>query len=328
MNTFLVLRRCAAIATFMIMFTMIMTAQNIQSDQFEYRDNMRVNKKTNITAAMYNVNSHVYHGIPEEAARQFLHENKTKFGLINITDLKFIETIVSPAGKHVGFLQTHLGIPVYGSETVVSLNKENQVSMVVNGVMPIVALKSTVASFSKNDAIKNAISEIKAEEVTLVTQPKAELYFYQDSLNQFNLVWKINFVANNPVGDWQIFVDANSGAVIKVMDISIRYVNGQGKVFRPDPITSLQNTSLTDQNNSDYSALQSAYNTVTLSNLNDAVGSVYRLQGRYARSENIEIPNTATVTNTTSSFLYNRSQAGFEETNTYYFIDAERQYIG
>jgi hypothetical protein len=48
-------------------------------------------------------------------------------------------------------------------------------------------------------------------------------------------------------------------------------------VFKPDPITALQNSSLKDSNNANYSALQNAYVTVTLNNLNDANGGLYRL---------------------------------------------------
>jgi Zn-dependent metalloprotease len=284
MRTYLLWRICTTITALVMIFCAVVTAQNVKSNQFEYRGDSRVNTKTNITAAMYNVNSKVYTGTPEEIARQYLNENKTAFGISNIADAKLIQVIESPAGKHVGFLQTYNGIPIFGSETVVSINKENRVSMVVNGNTPITGISSTTAAVDKDFAVSSAIAKVQAEEKTMITQPKSELYIYKDSLDQFTLVWKINFIAQNPHGDWQVFVDANTGKVLKVENIGMRYVSGSGKVFKPDPITALQNSSLTDQNNSDYTALQNAYVTVTLSNLNDAIGGVYRLQGKYARS--------------------------------------------
>jgi hypothetical protein len=42
---------------------------------------------------------------------------------------------------------------------------------------------------------------------------------------------------------------------------------GTGQVFFPNPVASLQNQSLTDQNDADYAALAPAYRTVTLTNL-------------------------------------------------------------
>jgi len=106
------------------------------------------------------------------------------------------------------------------------------------------------------------------------------------------------------------------------------YETGQGKVFKPDPVTALYNTSLTDQNNADYTTLQNAYVITALPNLNPPSGGVYRLQGTYAKSEDFAYPNFTPVTSSISTFYYNRSQPGFEETNAYYFIDAQRQYVG
>jgi hypothetical protein len=42
---------------------------------------------------------------------------------------------------------------------------------------------------------------------------------------------------------------------------------GTGQVFFPNPVASLQNQSLTDQKDANYTALQPAYRLVTLTNL-------------------------------------------------------------
>jgi len=200
--------------------------------------------------------------------------------------------------------------------------------MVVNGNTPITELQSNQASISRENAIKNAITILDVDAKTFVTQPEANLYIYRNSLDQYYLVWKINFVAGKPLGDWQIFVDASSGEVLKIEDISVNYVNGQGKVFNPDPISALSDAALTDQNDADYQELQGAYKTVTLNNLNDPVGGVYCVQGKYAQSVDKESPYISLVTNASSSFIYNRSQTGFEEVNIYYHINTIREYIG
>jgi parallel beta-helix repeat protein len=210
----------------------------------------------------------------------------------------------------------------------VSINKKNRVTMVVNGNAPIPGLRSNQAGVSKEIAIENAITMLNADRKTFITEPEANLYIYRDSLDQCYLVWKINFITGQPTGDWQIFVDASSGEVLKIEDISVNYVNGQGKVFNPDPISALSDASLIDQNDSDYSEIQGAYQTVTLNNLDDPVGGIYYLQGRYAKSEDIESPTITPVTNTSATFLYNRSQVGFEEANIYYHINTMREYIG
>jgi hypothetical protein len=53
---------------------------------------------------------------------------------------------------------------------------------------------------------------------------------------------------------------------------------GSGTVFLPNPVADLQNQSLTDQKDADYSALAPAYHSVTLTNLD---GSGY-LRGDWA----------------------------------------------
>jgi hypothetical protein len=70
------------------------------------------------------------------------------------------------------------------------------------------------------------------------------------------LVYKINFNSDNPVGDWESYVNAKTGALIKAEDIACYYhsnkekikplplkkpyrvtVAGTGNVFDPDPLT-------------------------------------------------------------------------------------------
>ncbi|MBU1064791.1 right-handed parallel beta-helix repeat-containing protein [bacterium] len=315
---------------FCTMFAFITTvvAQQRATDTFEYRNNCRINVKTGVVAARYNIKSPVYQGSPEQIAKQYLDENKAIFGISNVTDLKPIQTIESPSGKHITFLQTYQGIPVFGTETVVSINKNNRITMVVNGNTDITDLKSTNADISSEKAIEKAFEKVNVDESTLIALPRCDLYIYQDSLSCANLAWKVNFGAGKPPGDWQIFIDAISGEVLKIEDISVNYVNGQGKVFNPDPISSLSDASLTDQNDADYQELQGAYKTVTLTNLNDPVGGVFCLQGKYAKSVNKQYPDYTPVTSTTPSFNYNRSQLGFEEVNIYYHLNTIREYIG
>jgi hypothetical protein len=324
----LLLKRFVIATACTSLFGSVLSAQTSGKAQFEYRGNLRVNTRTNVAAAMYNINSQVYQGSPEEMAQQFLNENKTIFGIVNVADLKLLKTIESPAGKHVGFMQTYHGIPVFRSEIVVSMNRANRITMVVNGNEPMAGVGSTAPNITKEIAISEALGKVNADEKTLIMQPTAELYLYRDSVEQLSLAWKVNLVANVPIGDWQVFVDAITGTILSVSDISAQYVSGLGRVFRPDPITALRDSTLTDQNDSDYPGLQTAYQTVTLPNLNDPIGGIYRVQGKYARSEDIEYPFTPPVESSTSSFLYNRSQLGFEEVNAYYFIDGQRQYVG
>ncbi len=317
---------------FTVMIFLVLTSITFSQNQekFIYKDNMRINAKTNIPVAIYDIDSKIYQGNPENIAKTYLLENKKLLKMKDdLQDLEFGETKKSPAGSHVSFNQKYKGFPVFRSDIVVSINNENRVTMVMNGYMPDITIPSTQPSVISSSAIKSVKDRIKVNEKSFNMQPKTELFVFQDSLDTYHLAWKVNFISHDPRGDWQAFVDAITGEIISVEDISFRSVNGIGKVFDPDPVSALSNTSLTDNNNQDYPALAGAYKIITLYELNDPISGIYRIQGKYARSEDIESPNTACVTSSTADgFQFNRSQSGFEEVNAYYFLDKQRRYIG
>jgi zinc metalloprotease ZmpB len=95
---------------------------------------------------------------------------------------------------------------------------------------------------------------------------------------------------------------------------------GHGRVFLPNPVAELQDQSLTDQKDADYAALQPAYHTVDLTNLD---GSGY-LQGDWA---NIRGETGNAAYSTENEFLYGRSDDRFEQVMAYYWITEAQKYI-
>ena len=96
--------------------------------------------------------------------------------------------------------------------------------------------------------------------------------------------------------------------------------SGTGRVFFPNPVAQLHNEGLTDQKDADYAALQPAYKTVTLTDLD---GSGF-LRGRWA--------NVVSETGKPGLFadqhvLYNRSQDEFEQVMAYYWVTQAQLYI-
>jgi Zn-dependent metalloprotease len=203
--------------------------QSHGQEKFVYQNNQRINKRTNVVAAWYDVNSRVYQGTPEQIARQFLDENRHKFGIADLADLEFKEIIKSPAGHHVAFRQRYRGIPVFRSETVVSINHENQISMVINGHAPDIKIPNTTPRVAQSAAMSAVAARLQVDPKTFIKPPSAVLTIYSDSLETHHLAWKVSLIAGKPRGSWQAFVDAFSGEVISVYDASLPYVDGQGK---------------------------------------------------------------------------------------------------
>ncbi len=95
---------------------------------------------------------------------------------------------------------------------------------------------------------------------------------------------------------------------------------GTGRVFFPNPVASLQDQTLTDQKDADYAALQPAYRTVTLTNLD---GSGY-LRGDWATITS-ETGNPAYSPDNT--FIYDRHDDRFEQVMAYYWVTEAQKYI-
>jgi len=95
---------------------------------------------------------------------------------------------------------------------------------------------------------------------------------------------------------------------------------GSGQVFFPNPVAQLQDQTLTDQDDADYAALQAAYRTKTLTNLD---GSGF-LSGDWA----VVISETGNPAySATNTFIYDRHQDEFEQVMAYYWITEAQKYI-
>jgi hypothetical protein len=95
---------------------------------------------------------------------------------------------------------------------------------------------------------------------------------------------------------------------------------GVGSVFVSNPVQSLGNESLTDQNDSDAAVPAAAYHDVTLTNLD---GSGF-LRGDYADVVS-ETGNPAY--SPTNTFRYTRHQDEFEQVMAYYWVTQAQRYI-
>lgn len=95
---------------------------------------------------------------------------------------------------------------------------------------------------------------------------------------------------------------------------------GTGQVFLPNPVAFLQDQSLTDQKDANYTALQPAYQIVTLTNLD---GSGY-LRGDWA---NIRGETGDPAFSEDNVFIYTRDDDRFEQVMAYYWVTEAQKYI-
>ena len=173
--------------------------------------------------------------------------------------VRLVRTLHSLTGVHEWYVQTYAGYPVLGSYYARHLDASGNVVSVQDGRLAVSGLDSTSPT----------IDAARARMTAGAANGRAELVVVPGS--PARLAWA---VVRNGV---RTLVDASTGSVIGRADLR-RYEDGQGRVFDPNPVVTLQDESLTDQKDADYPALQLAYRIVTLTNL-DGSGS---LRGDYA----------------------------------------------
>ncbi|MFD1047585.1 M36 family metallopeptidase, partial [Kibdelosporangium lantanae] len=134
---------------------------------------------------------------------------------------------------------------------------------------------------------------------------------------QAKLVYTV--LSDSGKGTVRTIVDAASGDVLKVENM-VKHANGTGKVFSPNPVASLQNESLTDNNDADSAVPASAYKSVTLTDL-DSSGY---LRGTYAK---INDPTNKQPKSSTHTYNYTRNNDFFEQVMAYYSVTETQKYI-
>ena len=161
----------------------------------------------------------------------YLQEKREVYGLSsNLNDIKIAETIESPAGQYVYCQQYVNDIPVFATNFIIYINKENTITYALNefrNVSKYENIKSQ-SSINSNNALQIA-NEYLNMKGDVIGEPKAELVYFESIDNGLELAWKININPVEPIGDWQIFVSASDGHIIHVEDIRMPE-DGNGRV--------------------------------------------------------------------------------------------------
>jgi Zn-dependent metalloprotease len=207
---------------------------------------------------------------------------------------------------HYWYRQTYQGHPVLGGFYARHVDHTTGAVSVTDGRRTVGTLARTLAVFSEGDA--------RAVAGRTGGQPYRSELVVVPGVSSV-LAWDVT--SDTGRGSTRTVVDAATGGVL-VVESLVKHVDGSGRVFDPNPVVTLQNEGLTDANNADLAVFGPAYKNVTLTRL-DGSG---QLRGSFARNV-----SASAVKSTTNTFVFNRSQAGFEQTMGYYQITRAQEYI-
>jgi Zn-dependent metalloprotease len=261
-------------------------------------------------------------GSPKTIAIKFLKENRGVLKIsASLNDLAFEKTVESIGAATVLFQQHFQGKPIHGAWVAVHIDRGKRVFMVKNDTVPAQKLKQHLpkakAVFLSSGKIDATIRKKAKEFGMLNTAIKKENMFYVLK-GHIRHVWKVKFGTKKPAGSWILFVDKTNGQIIEERNI-LKKIIGKGKVFRPNPVVTLDRDDLFDKKDKDQELFEKAYKNVQLKGLN--VNGY--LKGSYVDTTNT--PNTVRSLN--YEFIFSREDDRFEEVMVYYHIDTIQRYM-
>jgi Zn-dependent metalloprotease len=274
---------------------------------------------------IYDIEMNASKAEPAEIAASLLKKIAPSLGIADLSQVKFDKVKDSVLGSHVLYQQYMEGKPISGAWLRVDIDHDGRVYNVLNDLLPQKTLqkaektevkKAQAAAeilLSADEAKSRALAAAGAEGDSSAEILDSELVYYQHNGSP-TLAWKTIVKATSPEAEWKMYLDARSGAVLEKTNL-LRFVEGQGRVFDPNPVVALGDTTLED---SSQISLQ-AYVDVTIRDLN---GSGV-LDGPFVSTRT----TLNRVQRTSHQFLFTRGDRGFKEVMAYFHIDRVQRYI-
>ncbi|MBL7731917.1 MAG: T9SS type A sorting domain-containing protein [Chitinophagaceae bacterium] len=319
-----------------------------ENDNWYMLGNMRMQQRTGTPAAIYQLAFRVAGSTPEEKAKQYLEANKTLLGIstADIQALKLHAIRTDAAGTVVRLRQTWKGLPVNkNAEITVHITPDSKVDYVMNGFRYGIAMDDVTPVVLPASARQSVLSHLAA--AGNISHDASELMVLRHQQRDY-LVYRINIATDQPVGEWEAYVDAKTGTLLQVTDIADYHhhdpaakkplpagkplkitATGTGNVFDPDPLTTALGAyggSYVDGSDANAAVLTAQLKSVTLNDITLSAGT-YSLVGPYAEIRDFEAPSKGLFTQASSTFAFDRNADAFEAVNTYYHIDAMMRYL-
>lgn len=170
-----------------------------------------------------------------KAAVNYVKENSKLFNLPTNRDadvLKVAKVREAAGGEHVALNMVMDGVKVYEANIELHMDKDGVVTL-ANGSFPTINSITNKIILGKYQAIGAAKVAVGADKFRAV--PSAELQVYPESDGTGKMVYVTKLPVTNPIGDWKVLVDAETGDVV-YMNNEMAFATGKGLVYKTNPL--------------------------------------------------------------------------------------------
>ena len=258
------------------------------------------------------------------AAHAFLERNAHALGMSpDLADLATAGRSDDAGGTVLRFAQLHHGVPVRDATVLVGFDPRGEIIHVDSGYVPDIDVP-TRPRVSKTTAVAAAARALgtrlpASRDVQLVVARGDKAH------PGYHLAWEVAAVTQRPPGDWHVFVDGRTGAVIRSLNLLKRAGpvcvaadpasdDAAALVFAHSPIDELDDPTLSNASNVD-----AALSGCKLDNLTSSTG----LTGTYANTSLTAAPR-ATPPYTSLRSVDERS---VDEATAYYQVNRSKEYL-
>ncbi len=157
-----------------------------------------------------------------EHAFKFLKKNREKYALeTTVDDLRLSKVKSSLTAEHYYFQQVINGVEVDKGEIIVSVSKQNKIIRVFNNTFPVIGSQPKVqtAPVGAMVATEKAWNFLQVSG-KLHAKPKNKLVYINVGAN-FTLAYKVNMATSAPQGDWEFYIDAQKGDILRAYRIDL-----------------------------------------------------------------------------------------------------------
>ena len=251
----------------------------------------------------------------------------------DLSQLKFDKVKKSILGSHVLYQQYHAGKPISGAWIRVDIDKDGRVYNILNDLVPEPAMAQTrkaeakravaiqTKQLSESEAKARAIEAAGAAPGDAVKVLHNESAYYPRNGVPI-LTWKV-IVKTTPAksqgnagrpAEWKMYIDAETGEIIEKQNL-LRFVDGKGRVFDPNPVVTLNDTSINDKSK----IPDQAYSEVVLRDLKKSGF----LEGPFVTTRT----TTKRVKRKHFDFRFKRTDRPFKEVMVYFHIDRIQRHL-